>query len=282
MALKLPNEKKYAGQSLIPPQNSFLDFPMAPPVEAGDDHQVSQESTNTDEDANDLIPGTHQECCYKEYAVAKAVSGEDRNGRTAGEKGGFLQSFYVCCCCARRRIGDMFVLLETRDGRPLMVVGPCWPFCAFITVPLIIVVSALIGVFVLPKLPSSWAWATYLPILVITLIALFFVSCRDPGLLERVESLDDVEGGADTGDRSRWIWNDQVGSFRPPGAVFCRECKVIIQGYDHVCPWTGTGIGRGNMLAFKFFVVSINILCYYSIGILVFFAMTSIKETPDD
>jgi len=271
MALNLRNEKKHAGQ-IIPPQNSFLDFPMAPPFEAGDDHQV-QESTNADEDVNELIPGTNQECCYKEYAVAKAVP-------TSSEKGGFLQSFYVCCCCARRRIGDMFVLLETRDGRPLMVVGPCWPFCAFITVPLIIVVSALIGVFVLPKLTSKWAWATYLPILGITLIALFFVSCRDPGLLERVETLDDVEGGVDSGDRSRWIWNDQVGSFRPPGAVFCRECKVIIQGYDHVCPWTGTGIGRGNMLAFKFFVVSINILCYYSIGIVVFFAMTTIQETP--
>lgn len=31
------------------------------------------------------------------------------------------------------------------------------------------------------------------------------------------------------------------------------------------CPWTGTGIGRKNMLAFKVFVVGINVLCYFSV-----------------
>jgi DHHC palmitoyltransferase len=41
-----------------------------------------------------------------------------------------------------------------------------------------------------------------------------------------------------------WFWNEQVGSYRPPGALYCRECGVLIQDYDHLCPWTGTGIGR--------------------------------------
>ena len=27
-----------------------------------------------------------------------------------------------------------------------------------------------------------------------------------------------------------WFWNEQVGSFRPPGALYCRECGVLIQG----------------------------------------------------
>ena len=31
------------------------------------------------------------------------------------------------------------------------------------------------------------------------------------------------------------------------------------------CPWTGTGIGRKNMLAFKVFVVGVNVLCYFSV-----------------
>lgn len=93
-----------------------------------------------------------------------------------------------------------------------------------------------------------------------TLGALFCVSCRDPGLMERVVDEEAGEGG--------WFWNEQVGSFRPPGALYCRECGVLIQDYDHLCPWTGTGIGRQNMRAFKTFVVSVNILCYMSIGIL--------------
>eukprot|EP00977_Amphora_coffeiformis_P030400 scaffold46737_cov168-Amphora_coffeaeformis.AAC.1 len=65
------------------------------------------------------------------------------------------------------------------------------------------------------------------------------------------------------------LYGFMVGSFRPPGALYCRECGVLIQEYDHLCPWTGTGIGRGNMCAFKTFVVSINVLCYCSIGLVV-------------
>jgi hypothetical protein len=93
------------------------------------------------------------------------------------------------------------------------------------------------------------------------LFSLFCVSCRDPGLMDRVVDEEAGEGG--------WFWNEQVGSFRPPGALYCRECGVLIQEYDHLCPWTGTGVGRGNMWAFKSFVVSINILCYASIGLVV-------------
>jgi DHHC palmitoyltransferase len=48
----------------------------------------------------------------------------------------------------------------------------------------------------------------------------------------------DVEAG-----EGGWFWNEQVGSYRPPGALYCRECGVLIQEYDHLCPWTGTGIG---------------------------------------
>lgn len=49
-------------------------------------------------------------------------------------------------------------------------------------------------------------------------MALFMVSCRDPGLMERVTDEEAGHGG--------WYWNEQVGSFRPPGALYCRECGV--------------------------------------------------------
>lgn len=110
--------------------------------------------------------------------------------------------------------------------------------------------------------------------------------------MERVTDEEAGQGG--------WFWNEQVGSFRPPGALYCRECgvsvsdsrsrscafssthtsfatnvrlKVLIQDYDHLCPWTGTGIGRGNMLAFKVFVVGVNILCYFSIILVAVFLL---------
>jgi len=50
------------------------------------------------------------------------------------------------------------------------------------------------------------------------LTVLCCVSCRDPGLLERVTDEEAAENG--------WFWNEQVGSYRPAGAMYCRECKV--------------------------------------------------------
>jgi len=174
------------------------------------------------------------------------------------------------CCCARQ-IGGMFALVEKTDGTPVVIAGPCWPFCTFITVPLIVILSGLVCYFVVFNRNSGLPWwfgFIYIPILAITLGALFCVSCRDPGLLERV--IDEEAG------QNGWFWNEQVRSFRPPGAMYCRECKALIQDYDHLCPWTGTGIGKGNMLAFKVFVVMVNLLCYTSIGLVAYMLLRGI------
>ncbi len=53
---------------------------------------------------------------------------------------------YFCCCA--RRVGSMFFLLERKDGSPIVVAGPCWPFCTFVTTPLIVVLSGLVGFFI--------------------------------------------------------------------------------------------------------------------------------------
>lgn len=42
----------------------------------------------------------------------------------------------------------MFFLVERKDGSPIIVAGPCWPFCTFVTVPLIVVCSTLVGIFI--------------------------------------------------------------------------------------------------------------------------------------
>lgn len=45
-------------------------------------------------------------------------------------------------------MGSFFFLLEKKDGSPIIVAGPCWPFCTFVTVPLILVLSTLVMVFI--------------------------------------------------------------------------------------------------------------------------------------
>lgn len=183
---------------------------------------------------------------------------------------------FCSSCCVRRRIGAMTVLCEYSDGTPIMIAGPCWPFCAFFTVPLIVSISFAVTYFIIFDGAGNlsydlpwWVSLIYLPILFLTLVALCFVSCSDPGMLERVTDEEAGHGG--------WFWNEQTRSYRPAGAMYCRECKVLIQEYDHLCPWTGTGIGRGNMRAFRCFVASVNILCYLSIGLVAFVILHEIK-----
>lgn len=203
----------------------------------------------------------------KQYAVSTAW--ERKQEENANDKKPFCtgttEDCYTACCCCSRRVGSMFFLCEKRDGSPIVVAGPCWPFCVFITAPLIISLSGLVLWFcILDKnsvLPT-WVAGIYCPWIALTLISLFCVSCRDPGLMERVT---DEEAA-----NAHFLWNEQVGSYRPPGAMYCRECQVLVRDYDHLCPWTGTAIGGRNMLAFKVFVVSVNILCYGSIGIAVY------------
>mmetsp|Transcript_34344 Transcript_34344/g.63154 ORF Transcript_34344/g.63154 Transcript_34344/m.63154 type:complete len:89 (+) Transcript_34344:760-1026(+) len=86
--------------------------------------------------------------------------------------------------------------------------------------------------------------------------------------MERVTDEEAAENG--------WFWNEQVGSYRPAGAMYCRECKALVYDYDHVCPWTGTAIGKGNMLPFKIFVFSVNVLCYFSVGLVIWQVMDKI------
>ena len=45
--------------------------------------------------------------------------------------------------------------------------------------------------------------------------------------------------------------------------------QALVYDYDHVCPWTGTAIGKGNMIPFKIFVFSVNVLCYFSVGLVI-------------
>ena len=74
-----------------------------------------------------------------------------------------------------------------------------------------------------------------------TLGGLLRVGLSDPGLFRRVRRKPDDEG---RGVQDQYIWSQQGQSWRPPTALYSRDCNVIINHFDHTCPWTGTAIGR--------------------------------------
>jgi hypothetical protein len=145
----------------------------------------------------------------------------------------------------------MVVLAEsihpaTGERKLDVVVGPYWPMMLCVTYPLIFIVTFLVG-------RSTWG-NQHIAVSVVWLLAslslplcLAGVACRDPGILPRYSAQPEAS----------WRWNSQALTYRPPGSIYDSECGVVIEEFDHVCPWTGTAIGAKNMTAFKLFVSGI-------------------------
>ncbi|GMH52974.1 hypothetical protein TrRE_jg6319 [Triparma retinervis] len=179
----------------------------------------------------------------------------------------------ACCCVstglAKYYVGNMPVLLSNPDGSPRLIMGSWWPFCVGITVPLIAGAVTIVAALVLVPMAPLYITLLYFALVAVTLGALFSVSCRNPGLVSKREKVVGPNVSTDSVDRSKWIWNDRVKSFRPRGALYCDTNDVVVEEYDHFCPWTGTSIGGGNMQAFKVFVVAVNVLCYTTVGVVI-------------
>lgn len=165
-------------------------------------------------------------------------------------------SAWICPLFNAGRVGNMVVLkqsIENEDEnipRLDCVMGPYWVMSMCVTYPLILVISTITAVRIvnLPwPLIMVWAFLT-----VALLVALSLVACRNPGIMRRFDSQQDEE----------WRWNDQARTYRPKGAKYDPECAVVVEGFDHTCPWTGTAIGKQNMMAFRCFV-GLTVVCLF-------------------
>mmetsp|Transcript_2454 Transcript_2454/g.4897 ORF Transcript_2454/g.4897 Transcript_2454/m.4897 type:complete len:311 (+) Transcript_2454:114-1046(+) len=163
-----------------------------------------------------------------------------------------------------KRVGHMPVLWtqKLKDGRTdiVCIVGPFWPCLMFVTYPLIIGVSLGTAVYMLPGvhwlIQIVWAICT-----TTLLVALALTGCRNPGIVRRWPEKPP--------NCDHWYWSDQVGTFRPPKSQYDGDCGLIIEEFDHTCPWTGTGIGRRNMPAFTTFVSMICVCLIFDILLMV-------------
>ena len=73
----------------------------------------------------------------------------------------------------------------------------------------------------------------------------------------------------DETEQSGWRWSDQAQTYRPPRSSYDRDCGVVIEEFDHTCPWTGTGIGKANMPYFSTFVSCVCICLIFNILLMV-------------
>jgi hypothetical protein len=176
-------------------------------------------------------------------------------------------SGYFCSKLGAGRVGNMAVLKQSMEWvelvevdeekgtettrkyqRPRLdiVVGPYWPMLLCVTYPLIFGVSLWTAIVAIPRVPfvAQLVWGA----LTFALIyALAKTSFSDPGILYR-------HARPPPQDENSWRWSDQAQSYRPRGAYYDTDCAVIVEDFDHTCPWTGTAIGKGNMPYFQCFV----------------------------
>jgi hypothetical protein len=234
-------------------------------------HTVETLPESSPDDSNDDDERTRH---WKSHPYAVGLVDIDWSGGNARNKWACPLMFSYLCCKRAGRIGNMVVLYETSTSsndsqngnddptttisRPVIMVGPHWPMMVCVTYPIIFGVS--LATFVLEirnqhvALVAIWSVMTILLIL-----ALAGVACRNPGIFRRHAEVPEGE---------EWIWNDQGKTFRPRKAKYDSECAVVVDGYDHTCPWTGTAIGKNNMRAFQCFVVLVGAMLLFDVTLL--------------
>lgn len=149
-----------------------------------------------------------------------------------------------------------------RVQRPKLefVIGPYWPMLFLITYPLILGVSGWTLMTAIPGKPAYlqllWFCCT-----IGLIVSLALTACRDPGIMYRRHAPPQHA-------QTQWRWNDQAQTFRPRGAAYDPDTGVVVEGFDHTCPWTGTAIGRKNMLSFQFFVCLVFVCMVFDILLL--------------
>mmetsp|Transcript_19893 Transcript_19893/g.48838 ORF Transcript_19893/g.48838 Transcript_19893/m.48838 type:complete len:290 (+) Transcript_19893:126-995(+) len=190
-------------------------------------------------------------------------------------------SAFACSKIGAGRIGNIAVLKQStewveeieegEDGQPRtrrftrpkldFVIGPYWPMLFFVTFPIIFVVS---GLTLVKRIPHTHPGIVLIWLIcTVGLIAsLSLTAFRDPGILPRYEK------PPATADASSWRWSDRTHSYRPRGAFYDPDTGVIVEEFDHTCPWTSTAIGKKNMGSFQCFVGLVFVCLIFDIFLL--------------
>jgi hypothetical protein len=206
-----------------------------------------------------------------------------REEMSADETGCLCFSAYICPLFGAGRVGNMVILRSsteyveevTEDSetggqtikqytRPKLdcVVGPYWPMLAFVTYPLILGLSG--WTFFSKILPGRNHLMLTIVWTVLTLgliISLALTACRDPGILYRYKEAPPQYEGS-------WRWSERTLSYRPRAAIYDIDAAVVVEQFDHTCPWVGTAIGKKNMLSFQCFVCLVFVCLMMDIFVL--------------
>uniref|UniRef100_A0A7S3K3M6 Palmitoyltransferase n=1 Tax=Aureoumbra lagunensis TaxID=44058 RepID=A0A7S3K3M6_9STRA len=167
----------------------------------------------------------------------------------------------ICCDKIKiQKIGNIFILAEwpRADGKKRRIVlGPYWHFL-LVTLVVILSVSLMIYVVVIPTVFIAER-VIGLSLTVLSASSLLCTALTDPGIFPRYSAPL----------AASWTYSEYAQSYRPPGVIYCQQCHVLIEDYNHFCPWSGIVIGKGNEAYFQVFIVAIVTVLLWDILIVV-------------
>lgn len=167
-------------------------------------------------------------------------------------------------CCVYYRVGALSVVCEWRDSggrKTRLFLGPYWPWL-LATLTALSTVTCFVYLIVVPGVPWKLK-GTGIGLSCLSLVLLLFTAMSDPGIFRR-----HARPMADD-----WTWSEVAQSYRPPGTVYCQESEVLIEGYDHFCPWSGTVIGKKNRTVFLCWIVVLVSALIFDLTLVVRFLM---------
>jgi len=200
-------------------------------------------------DSTGLGATTNPEGHYQSSSYIEGADPDDPEwaGQEDGQKSGcrtcfYLGEIFVCCDCAH--------WCQSPFCCKRCVVGPAW-------INLVLFYLVILGISFATW--DSWNMAEdqsikemLKPLVIgaccvngLSIVLLSLLAFSDPGILPKHT----------TAKASDWTYSMQGLSYRPPGAIFCKKTKVIIEEYDHFCGMSGTVVGKNNILYFRSFVV---------------------------
>lgn len=182
-----------------------------------------------------------------------------------------IGNIFVLCECDVEEDDNLFRYISDDSGPKKLrwVVGPYWNMLCM-TYIVVLVITFLVYDTVIPKRETKEI-IVGLVLSALTIIFLSLTAFSDPGIFPRHTR---PKG-------PNWSYSGQAQSFRPPKVIYCRECKLLIEDYDHFCPWSGTVIGGKNLKFFHCFVSSLVLTMVYD-AVLLILALADQSNPTDD
>ena len=167
------------------------------------------------------------------------------------------------------RKGNMLMMLYNKNGEPLIVIGPHWPFT--ICMMTFIDTITFCYFYFLKNLIPTFVYYLGLLIAIFQILSYIIIFLKNPGIPPK----------------ELWMENyfkekhdlDDVGSYRICNVCkiimktnddtdHCEECNICVIGADHHCPWTSKCIGRNNIKMFYIFLGStLTLIIYFFVGL---------------